>query len=133
MIPKEKIETKHVESFLEKLLPNFKGDIVKQKPPEPDFYFEMDESTIGIEHTRLMHPKDQRDVDPKAHSAEAYKILKGAESIYNQSSEIKLHVHVDFRVDHGLSGNNKTANLSKKDRAPLSKFIAEFVRNNIPA
>lgn len=130
---KEKIETKHVKSFLEKLLPNFKGEIVKQKPPEPDFYIEMPDHLIGIEHTRLIHPKDQRNVDPRAHSAEANKILKGAESIYNKSSNIKLNVHVDFRLDYGSSGINKTVGLSKKDRAPLSKFIAEFVKNNIPA
>ncbi|MEQ9437484.1 MAG: hypothetical protein RIG62_00505 [Cyclobacteriaceae bacterium] len=129
---KEEIEERHIQAFWDCQQDYSQGAPEKQAPPEPDFFVQTSQGLIGIEHTRLMRQTDQRGVSPVAHSITANDIIELAEQEFNCLSDIPLFVEVSFRSDYGLIRGDKPLFLGNADIQPLSKFITDFVVNNIP-
>ena len=128
---KEEIEKRHIESFW-RCLNEFPNDTPqKQDPPEPDFFVEVDQGLIGIEHTRLVRQRDERGVDIKGHYQCAKEIMRLAELKFKNWSNSKLRVSVRFACSYGLVAEEPFF-LSNRNIKPLSTFIAEFVAHHIP-
>jgi hypothetical protein len=124
-------EEKHITSFW-KHLNEFLDEVPqKQDPPEPDFFVNVDQGLIGIEHTRLVRQPDQRNTDIKGHYECAKEIMKLAEQNFRRWTDLKLYVSVSFACSYGLVTKERFF-LSNRDIEPLSTFIAEFVACYIP-
>ena len=61
----------------------------------------------------------------------ANKIMESADQQFRRRSDLKLHVSVNFRCDHGLV-TQESAFLANADIQPLAAFIADFVTRHIP-
>jgi hypothetical protein len=126
---KERIERLHLEQFL-KLISSLPIIAMVQPQGEPDFVFQVNEKTIGLEHTRLIRLPDERGVNIKAHTVNADRIVAFAEAILNTKNNICLRVAVDFKCTYGLAVS-PPVQLESKDTGMLSQFIADFVEEKL--
>ena len=122
------IEIAHLRQFLKllELSPNFE----QCEEPQPDFKIILNNKVIGIEHTRLLLPKDSKGNDPVKHHVSSNRIIENAERMFKEKRNEKLTVTVNFFGSYGLS--LKSNMLTGKDVKELSKFICDFVLINIP-
>ena len=122
------IEIAHFSQFLK--LVNLPVDFQQCEEPQPDFKLIIDGKMIGVEHTRLLLPKDSKGNDPIKHQVSANRVVEKAEKIFKAVRSEKLTVTVNFLGSYGLSVEYKM--LTGKDVEELSKFLYEFVLLNIP-
>jgi len=102
-----------------------------QAAPEPDFLVEASGHRIGIEHTRLIRLKDENGISFMAHHQIANRIMREAETRFNQQHDFCLMVHADFRCDYGLAVA-EPVQLYNQDIKELSAYIADFVGKLLP-
>lgn len=121
-------EIAHLRQFLNllKLPPDFK----QCEEPQPDFKILLNDKIVGIEHTRLLLPKDSKGNDPVKHHVSSNRIVENAQKLFKERRNEKLTVTVSFYGTYGLSVESRM--LTGKDVKELSKFICDFVSVNIP-
>jgi len=137
-LEQKKEEVKHVNAFLNLLL-NTSGKIYVNLEShgsdgiEPDFPIQLDNRSIGIEHTRLFHQTDRRGVNPVEHQKNATDIITRAQKLYEEKSSQKIWVEVNFRNDYGLNrGKNPLYLNGGIHRDSTAEMISDFILNHLP-
>lgn len=109
----EKLEVCQIGKFAYKV--NSEIRIVdKPQPPNPDFLIELDDKTIGLEHTQILTEDAQRYFKVKS-------LLEYAEQIFEQKYP-NINVHATISIE------NDEWNYTQKEKPKLAEKIADYIQ-----